>query len=121
MLLEKNGQNIKLTSEITGYTIDAVKKSEYEGIKKSTVYLDELDIISKEQLESLSKEEIFIGEEFLDADRNLLIKLDGFDSDVITNIASGIQKITDEQEQEQEQDKEQEQSEKNNEIGTEEG
>ncbi|MBT3250236.1 MAG: transcription termination factor NusA [Candidatus Marinimicrobia bacterium] len=117
----KNGQNIKLTSEITGYTIDAVKKSEYEGIKKSTVYLDELDIISKEQLESLSKEEIFIGEEFLDADRNLLIKLDGFDSDVITNIASEIQKITDEQEQEQEQDKEQEQSEKNNEIGTEEG
>ena len=29
----RNGQNIRLASEVTGYTIDAVKKTDYEGEK----------------------------------------------------------------------------------------
>ena len=50
----RNGQNIRLASEVTGYTIDAVKKSDYEG-EKVEIYLDELDGVSTSQMEELNK------------------------------------------------------------------
>jgi len=98
----KNGQNIKLSSDVTGYTIDAVKKSEYEGIKKNTVYLDELSVITKDQVEALSREEIFTGEEFLDADRKLLLELKVLNGEDISSIAAAIQEKMNEQEEKEE-------------------
>ncbi|NQU67673.1 MAG: transcription termination factor NusA [Candidatus Marinimicrobia bacterium] len=92
----KNGQNIKLASDITGYSIDAVKKSEYEGIKQTQLYLDEFSDITKDQLEVLTNLGIQTAEEFLDADRNLLLSQSCFDTDIIGEIANKIQVKIDE-------------------------
>ena len=42
LAIGSRGQNIRLASEVTGYMIDAVKKSDYEG-EKTEIYLDEID------------------------------------------------------------------------------
>ncbi len=86
----KNGQNIKLASDVTGYTIDAVKKSDYEGTKKKIVYLDEIPGITQAQLEELDRINIHSGEDFLDADHNELLNLKGFGDKTIEKISNFI-------------------------------
>ena len=77
MAIGKNGQNIKLASGVTEYTIDAVKKSEYEGSGESTIYLDEVIGISAKQIEILSKVEIHTTEDYLNTDTAQIIALKG--------------------------------------------
>ena len=77
MAIGKNGQNIKLASGVTGYTIDAVKKTEYEGSDKLTIYLDEVKGITAKQIEILSKAEIHTCEDYLDTKHTYIIKLKG--------------------------------------------
>jgi len=86
----KNGQNIKLASDVTGYSIDAVKKSDYEGGKKKVIYLDEVPGITPAQLEILSKVDIFTADDFLDMDRNELLSLKGFGEKTIDKISNII-------------------------------
>ena len=74
----RNGQNIKLASFVTDYTIDAVKKSDYEGTDNTLVYLDEIQGISSSQIETLGKSEIHTSEDFLTTERNDLLLLKGF-------------------------------------------
>jgi len=89
----RNGQNIRLASEVTGYMIDAVKKSDYEG-EKTEIYLDEIDGISPPQLDALSKLNISTGNDFLDAERKSLLSINGFGEKTIDRIAENIlQKI----------------------------
>ena len=78
MAIGKNGQNIKLASGVTGYIIDAVKKSEYEGSDESTIYLDEVQGISAKQIEILSKAEIHTCEDYLITEPAHIIALKGF-------------------------------------------
>ena len=85
----RNGQNIRLASDVTGYTIDAVKKSDYEG-EKNDVYLDELDGITSAQLEELTKLNLTTGNDFLDADRKSLLSINGFGEKTIDKIAKSI-------------------------------
>jgi len=85
----RNGQNIRLASEVTGYTIDAVKKSDYEG-EKTEIYLDEIDGISPAQLEELTKLNLTTGNDFLDADRKSLLSINGFGEKTIDKIAQNI-------------------------------
>ncbi len=85
----RNGQNIKLASDVTGYTIDAVKKTDYEGTATEVIYLDELSGITATQLELLSKNEIHTGEDFLSCDKSVLLDLKGFGEKTIQKI-SGI-------------------------------
>ena len=73
----RNGQNIKLASSVTEYTIDAVKKSEYEGTSDSNLYLDEIEGISAKHIETLGKSEIHTSEDFLNTDRRDLLTLKG--------------------------------------------
>ena len=82
----KNGQNIKLASDVTGYTIDAVKKTDYEGTSVEVIYLDELSGISSAQLDLLSKNEIHTGEDFLTSSDEMLLNLKGFGPKTIANI-----------------------------------
>ncbi len=88
----RNGQNIKLASDVTGYTIDAVKKTDYEGITTEVVYLDELSGITATQLEILSKNEIHTGDDFLDAEKSMLLELKGFGEKTIEKISAIIEK-----------------------------
>ena len=69
----RNGQNIKLASSVTAYTIDAVKKSEYEGTDVTNIYLDEIKGISSKHVEILGKSEIHTSEDFLETERNISI------------------------------------------------
>ena len=85
----RNGQNIRLASEVTGYIIDAVKKSDYEG-EKTEIYLDEIDGISPSQIEALSKLNISTGNDFLDAERKSLLSINGFGEKTIDRIAGNI-------------------------------
>jgi len=87
----RNGQNIKLASDVTGYTIDAVKKTDYEGTPTEVVYLDELSGITATQLEILSKNEIHTGEDFLDTNKAILLKLKGFGEKTIEKISGAIE------------------------------
>ena len=86
----RNGHNIKLTSDVTGYTIDAVKRSDYEGEQKQVVYLDELAGITTVQLETLASLEIHTGDDFLDCDRSDLLSLKGIGEKTIEKIAEII-------------------------------
>ena len=87
----RNGQNIKLASDVTGYTIDAVKKTDYEGTEVEVIYLDELTGITAAQLELLSKNEIHTGEDFLSCDKSVLLDLKGFGEKTIQKISRIIE------------------------------
>jgi len=87
----RNGQNIKLASDVTGYTIDAVKKTDYEGTETEVIYLDELTGITASQLETLSKNEIHTGDDFLSSSKNMLLSLKGFGKITIEKISTIIE------------------------------
>jgi len=86
----KSGQNINLASNVTGYTIDAVKKTDYEG-EKTHIYLDEIGSITKSQVESLAKLEIYTDSDFLDTDMSDLLAIKGFGKKTIEKIVSSIE------------------------------
>ncbi len=99
MAIGKNGQNIHLASQVTGYTIDAVKQSEYEGPKLRTIYLDELEGISKNQVEVLAQADIHTADEFLESTANDILALKGFGpktyEKVHTVISQAVSALTD--------------------------
>ncbi len=74
----RNGQNINLASQVTGYTIDAVKQSEYEGPKVRTIYLDELAGLGKNQVEVLARVDIHTANEFIESAAEDILALKGF-------------------------------------------
>ena len=84
----KGGQNITLASAVSGYTIDAVKKSDYET--KESIYLDEVKGVTKSQLDILSRNNIDTAEDFLDADEDFLLSLKGFGAKTIEKIKGNI-------------------------------
>ena len=88
MAIGKGGQNISLASSVSGYTIDAVKKSEYET--KETVYLDEVKGITKNQLSALSDNNIETTKDFLDAEQDFLLSIKGFGEKTIDKIKKEI-------------------------------
>jgi len=96
----KNGQNIKLASDVTNFKIDAVKKSDYEGTKDTVIYLDEISGISKAQVESLSNLNIHTSEDFLDVERQELLSIKGFGEKTVDRIIKLVMdaKSTDEEE-----------------------
>jgi N utilization substance protein A len=101
----RNGQNIKLASSVTEYTIDAVKKSEYEGTTEDTLYLDEIEGISSRHIETLGKSEIHTSEDFLNTERADIFTLKGFGAKTVDKLTGIImeavskqQKIAEEKE-----------------------
>jgi len=90
LAIGKNGQNIKLASGVTQYTIDAVKKSDYEGTEDETIYLDEIVGISGKQIEILSKAEIHTASEFIDYNYDDLVKLKGLGQKTIEKMTNLI-------------------------------
>lgn len=74
----RNGQNIKLASQVTGYTIDAVKQSEYEGPKQETIYLDELAGLTKAQVDVLAQIDVHTAQEFNETEPAEILALKGF-------------------------------------------
>jgi len=87
----RNGQNIKLASSVTAYTIDAVKKSEYEDSNDTILYIDEINGISKKYIETLSKSEIHTSEDFLGTERADILTLRGIGEKTVDKITAIIQ------------------------------
>jgi N utilization substance protein A len=57
----RNYQNINLAAEVTGYKIEAVKQSEYEGTpvnKDQEVFLDQIDTLTKRMVSLFSEAEV---------------------------------------------------------------
>ena len=86
----KSGQNIKLASGVTNYKIDAVKKTDYEGVDDRKIYLDEIKGISSKQVEILSKAEIHTSLDFLNVDKSDIISLKGMGEKTVAKIESII-------------------------------
>jgi N utilization substance protein A len=84
----RNGQNIKLASSVTGYTIDAVKKTEYEGVQEENIYLDEIEGIAKKYIEVLAKSEIYTSEDYLSTERADILTLKGFGEKTVDKITA---------------------------------
>ena len=77
-----------MASDVTGFCIDAVKKSEHEGTKSKNIYLDEVKGISTVQLESLARSDIHTDKEFLETDRDELLLLKGLGEKTIDKIST---------------------------------
>ena len=84
LAIGRGGQNISLASAVSGYKIDAVKKSDYEI--KDTIYLDEISGITKNQLAVLMNNEIKTAEDFLNSEEDLLLSFKGFGIKTIQKI-----------------------------------
>ena len=90
----RNGQNIKLASDVSGYNIDAVKKSDYEGSDVKLEYIDEMPFISKTITEELAKLEIHTNVDWEEAEREILLKVKGLGVKTIDKIDEQIKDLT---------------------------
>jgi N utilization substance protein A len=87
----RNGQNISLASDVTGFTIDAISKSDYN---KQHGIVDENDLstikgFSSKQLEILNKNEISLCDDFLDK-KDEILALKGFGEKSYEKLATKI-------------------------------
>jgi N utilization substance protein A len=73
----KMGQNIRLASEVTGYSIDAIKKSDYELTESETIYLEDIEGITEHNWKLLYSYGIETTEEFLSTQREELMSIKG--------------------------------------------
>ena len=71
-----NGQNIKLASDVTDYTIDVIKKSEYEANQEMN--LADIKELTPKILNLLSENNINTSKDFLTSERDELLKMKGF-------------------------------------------
>jgi len=71
-----NGQNIKLASDVTEYTIDVIKKSDYESNQE--VALSSIEGLSDKIINLLSDNGIKTSKDFLTAEEETLLEIKGF-------------------------------------------
>ena len=77
LAIGRNGQNIKLASDITGYKIDAVKESEYKNAESEKKNISEVSGISDKHIKALTDFGIVTCNDFLDSDRKTLLGVSG--------------------------------------------
>ena len=91
----KNGHNIKLASQVTGYTIDAVKRSEYKTENKTQIPLSEIESISESQILNFKEKDIVSVSDFLNTEDDLLLTVKGIGSKTLDKIKESIQEFED--------------------------
>ena len=87
----RNGQNISLASDVTGFTIDAISKSDYNkqhGIVDEN-HLSTISGISESQLEVLGEIDVTTCDDFLDKKDDIL-ELKGFGEKTYDKLAGKI-------------------------------
>lgn len=82
----KLGQNIRLASEVTGYTIDAVKKSDYDLSGSEVVYLEDIEELSEHSWKLLYNYGIETAEEFLATPIEELLQIKGLGEKTLEKI-----------------------------------
>ena len=88
----RNGQNIKLASDVTGFTIDTIKLSEYNaqnGIVDSNS-LESVSGFSKKQIELLAENEITTKDDFTE-EKESVLAIKGFGEKTYEKLLSKIE------------------------------
>ncbi len=88
LAIGRNGQNIKLASDVTGYKIDAVKESEYNNAERGKQNLSEIDGIAEKYISSLNELGIFTCNDFMDSDRKKILSIDGLGEKTLEKITN---------------------------------
>ena len=91
----KNGQNIRLASEVTGYEIDAVKYSEYESLGEQVIYLDEIEGLHQGHVRSLMEAGIETVTDFLNAEEENLLEVKGMGEKSLENFSEELSQYVD--------------------------
>ena len=86
----RNGHNIKLASQVTGYTIDAVKRSDYKTSNKSIIPLSEIKGISGVQILNFKEKDIISATDFLESNKEILLSVKGIGDKTIEKITNSI-------------------------------
>jgi len=89
----KNGQNIRLASEVTGYTIDAIKKSDYELSETETIYLEEIEGLTEHNWKLLYSVGIETAEELLNTPQEELVSIKGMGNKTVDKIISVVEEV----------------------------
>ncbi len=88
----RNGQNIQLASDVTGFTIDAISKSDYNkqhGIKDEN-HISNVKGFSEKQIETLAENDITTYQEFLDS-KDVVLELKGFGEKTYEKLSVNIE------------------------------
>ena len=88
LAIGRNGQNIKLASDVTGYKIDAVKESEYNNAERGKQNLSEIEGIAEKYISSLNELGIFTCNDFMDSDRKKILSIDGLGEKTLEKITN---------------------------------
>jgi len=86
----KMGQNIRLASEVTGYTIDAIKKSDYEMSESETIYLEEIEGLTEHNWKMLYSVGIETAEELLNTPLDELVSIKGLGEKTVEKIIAVV-------------------------------
>ena len=85
----RNGQNIKLVSKITGYTVDAMSKDQYDGNDKADNEDDSLDFLSSKIKDILTENNINTIEDLI-ANKDDISELKGIGPKTLEKIKEKI-------------------------------
>jgi N utilization substance protein A len=107
----KMGQNIRLASEVTGYTIDAIKKSDYELTESDTIYLEEIEGLSEHVWKLLYSVGIETAEELLSTPKEELLNIKGFGEKTVDKMVENVEKAVEKRKAELEAAREEAQAE----------
>ena len=89
----RNYQNISLAAEVTGYKIEAVKQSEYEGTavnKDQDVFLEQIDTLTKRMVSLLNEIEINTVEDFNTASEEDILAIKGVGAKMLETVSERI-------------------------------
>jgi N utilization substance protein A len=93
LTIGKNGQNLRLASELTGYQIEPVKESEYEvQVDEGYVALEEIDELSATLMKKLQESEIHSKQEILKIGVDGLVQLPGIGKKTAEKIVDIVKK-----------------------------
>lgn len=88
----RNGMNVNLASKITEYKIDAFGVNQYERIKQDQkTLLSDIEGFDKKIATMLSKENISVVSDLLDADMDNLLKIKGLTEETLDDLYSSVQ------------------------------
>lgn len=85
------GQNIRLASEVTGYMIDAIKKSDYELSESETIYLEEIGDLTEHNWKLLYSVGIETADELLNTSQEELTSIKGLGEKTVEKIVTAVQ------------------------------
>ncbi|MDK2976781.1 MAG: transcription termination/antitermination protein NusA [Candidatus Marinimicrobia bacterium] len=85
------GININLTSQVTGYDIDAIRRSEYNRLEGDDIFIEDLEGITKAQVNALQEAGIETVADFLNTETANLLEIKGIGEKTFEKIETIVQ------------------------------